>query len=242
MPDSEKKIESAHVLDDYMLKLLEHSINNSKRHEERSDKAIQLFMALFTVLAGGGVAILTSGHAVTLKLSVLAFDLSVMTGFGVLTYVWVLSSNVTREMDWMERYFLFKYFDDRDHSNFEKYGQTAYSLDVYRPTFEDKSAQSPLVIASSFSLAALVIFDGVACAGAVYTGLLALGIGSMPLAIALAIAGGILCAVVLIFFWRLAWKNSQTNKTKGKEILKHHKSSPPKPSPQPAHSAHNHQP
>jgi len=217
MSASKKEAESAHVLDDYMLKLLEHSIDNSKRHEERSDKAIQLFMALFTALAGGGVAILTGVQDVILKSSILAFDLMVMTGFGVLTYIWVLSSSVTREMDWMERYFLYKYFHDQAPSIFEKYGQTVYSLNVYLPTLQSKSTQSPLVIASSVSLATLIIFNSETSAGVGYTASLALsGVGSVPIAI---IAGAI-CAAALVVIWWVAWKNSQANKAEGQKVLK----------------------
>jgi hypothetical protein len=164
------------VLDGYMFGILQANMADSKRAEGRSDRAIQLFMGLFTALFGTIVVINSNVQDVAQKYLFIGFALFIMSGFGVLTFAWLTVSNMFRQEFAMERFHLFQYFHDQDPKVFERYGQNIYSLNPHRPYIFPEKSIDAISLAVSLSLLALIIFSAVAASLAVYLILLAFSI------------------------------------------------------------------
>jgi hypothetical protein len=199
-----------------MLTVLQLNIADAKRAEERSDRALQLFMALLTALFGANVVVYVNVQDVTVKSTVIALSLVLLTGLGILTFVWILSSDIMRREFSMERYHLFLYFRDQDSYTFVKYGQEIYSLNPHHFSTSNKFTAS-LSMSVALSLGALGVFVSLAAAGATYLGLQAFfGEGNLILA---GLAGSI-CVLILYVFWWFGNKAVQTDKTHSIDLLK----------------------
>lgn len=212
----EAKEKPKHILHDYMLDTVNRIATESKRAEERADRAIQLFIGLLTALFGGNVAVSTAVQDVSLKHWILSISLLIMAGVGVLTYMWILGANVLRHTFAMERYHLDMYFRDLDPMSYDKYGQTIYSLDVHYGAVKNGSgfaSSLPLYL----SIAALAIFNGTIFGSSVYIIWLELTVASNFI---VPIASGLILIVALGIFWRLSeWSISEKRRA-SQQLLK----------------------
>ena len=171
------------VLDGYMFGILQSNMADSKRAEERSDKAIQLFMGLFTALFGAIIVINSNVQDITQKYLFIGFALLMISGFGVLTFAWLTVSNMFRQEFSMERFHLFQYFHDQDPKVFEKYGQNIYSLNPHRPFIFPEKSIDAISLAVSLSLFALIVFSAITASVAIYLILLAFSIFNIHVSI-----------------------------------------------------------
>jgi hypothetical protein len=218
MLDPNDKRTTSQAFHDYMLLELQLSVDNSKRIDNRSEKVIDLFLALFTALAGGGVVVLTTVQDRFLASSILALDLILITGIGILTYVWVLVAIIQRHQERIIRYHIQRYFQDLDPAKFEKYGR-GIVLNAYRTVLENRKfilKDANFNFARSVSLLILVIFNGTTAGGAMYAGWVAL-VGSENILLSIAI--GILCVVTLIVMWGMTLRSLQKSRVASQKIL-----------------------
>lgn len=215
----EAKEKPKHILHDYMLDTVNRIAIESKRAEERSDKAIQLFIGLLTAFFGGNVAVSTAVQDVSSKHWILSISLLIMAGIGLLTYMWILGANVLRHTFAMERYHLDMYFRDLDPVSYDKYGQTLYSLDIHYGAVKNGSgfaSSLPLYL----SIAALAVFNGVTFGASVYIAWLELTAASNSV---VSIASGLMLIVALGIFWYLSEKTISKKRSESQQLLKKYK-------------------
>jgi len=208
-------------LDDYMLEILQSNKAQSKRAEDRSDRAIQLFMGLFTALFG--VIIVINGNVQDdfQKYLFIGIALLIMSGFGVLTFAWLATANMFRQEFAMERFHLVQYFHDQDPKVFEKYGQNIYSLEPHRPFIFPEKSVDATSLAMSLSLFALIVFSVLSVSISTYLILLAFSIPNLfvPLAV------GITILVALLYVWRVSQKRVKHVRLASQKILLEQKES-----------------
>ena len=215
----EAKEKPKHILHDYMLDTVNRIAAESKRAEERADKAIQLFIGLLTAFFAGNVAVSTAVQDVSLKNWILSISLLIMAGIGLLTYMWILGANVLRHIFAMERYHLDMYFRDLDPISYDKYGQTVYSLDVHYGAVKDGSgfaSSLPLYL----SIAALAIFNGVIFGSSVHIIWLELTAASNFF---VSVASGLILIVALGIFWYLSERAISEKRHESQQLLKKYK-------------------
>jgi hypothetical protein len=165
MPES-TKLQDNQMFQQYVLNELQFSIDNSKRMEERSSKAIDLFLALFTALFGAGIAVCTTVKDIVQLSSTIALIAIMVTGLSFITYVWLLYSSVSIQEERVVRYYLHKYFQDMAPETSRKYGRTIV-LDFYRHHLEEGAN---LDFARFASLSSLILLNGLALAVAIFEG------------------------------------------------------------------------
>ena len=196
----------------YMLSSLEHSVENSKRIEGRADRAIDLFLAIFTALVGGSIAVMLTAQDQTLKTTAICFILLTATGIGTLTYIWVLAAIIQAADERVVRYFLHQYFKDLNPDPFKKYGR-AIVLDNYNPAIIGKGN---FTFARSAVLVALICFVCVVFIGSVYAGWIAFtGFESFVAAI----LAGIFLLILLTAMWMLAERQLKKISKKAQDTL-----------------------
>jgi hypothetical protein len=163
MPDSTKSQDNQ-IFQQYMLNELQFSIDNSKRMEERSTKAIDLFLALFTALSGAGIVVFTTVKDAFQLSSAIAFIATMVTGLSFITYIWLLYSSISIQEERGVRYYLHKYFQDIDPKTSRQYGRTMV-LGYYRK-YTEKGLN--LDFARLVSLSSLIIVSGLSLAVATF--------------------------------------------------------------------------
>jgi hypothetical protein len=212
MPSSKK----SDVFEIYMVNALEGNIVESKRTEDRTEKALQLFMGLFTGLIGVAVVVYLNVQDTFLKHLLIGIILAIVAGLGGLTFAWMVVSDIYRKEFAMERYHLFQYFHDLDPITFEKYGQNIYSLDIHRlHVFPDKSLDI-VSLAISLSLVALMLLDIVTISAATYFVLMAF---SLPNILISSVAG-LLVFFILAAIWSVGQKRNRLAKLESQELIK----------------------
>lgn len=211
MPPSKK----SSVFETYMINALEGNIVESKRTEDRTEKALQLFMGLFTGLIGVAVVIYLNIQDIFSKYILISIILFIVAGLGGLTYSWMVVSDMYRKEFAMERFHLFQYFHDLDPVTFEKYGQNIYSLDIHRlHVFPDKSPDI-VSLAISLSLAALTILDTVIVALATYLMLMAFSIPN----ILISTAAGLIVFFILLAIRSVGQKRNRFAKLASQKLV-----------------------
>jgi hypothetical protein len=200
----------------YMMASWEQSVRNSMRLESRGDRAIQLFLTLFTALAGGGVVAATTVQDAGLKYTILALDLVAITGMGALTYAWVLASTLEQNKEWVQRFHIQRFFHDLAPDVMQKYGRDLV-LQLYQDALYRKGIfLGGMSAAVSFSLIVFAIFDSLTAVAAVYMGLLAL-IGTATLLLPVIV--GILCLSASLAALWLGLKDLQRYRDAGRKIV-----------------------
>jgi hypothetical protein len=204
-----------HVLDEYMFQILQSNKQQAIRAEDRSDKALQLFMTLLTALFGALVVLLINLEDDLQRNTLTSAGLLIIAGFGFLTFVWIAISNIARQQLALERFHLYQYFRDKDPVTYEKYGQDIYTLNIHKDFMFPQKPFDNISLAVSLSLIALIIFDTVAIAGATYMALLALEIPNLyiPIMVGLLMFGG------LIGIWRMGQKRVQTDRLASHKLI-----------------------
>jgi len=216
---SHTKTVSSKVMNEYMMNTLQSSWEFSARLEKRSNTSGQLFLTLFTALAGGGVVVVTAKLDEILMFKILTLDLGAIAGFGILTYVWVLASVVQQLQEGFLQFFLHKYFRDIDPAAFEKYGLSEL-LTFYRKVY-DKNYKGPAQTAAFFSLLTLGIFNSFLLGCAAYTGWRVCNtIENIPFAFLI----GIVSLVGMVIIWLIARKKIERDRATGLKIIKKHHS------------------
>lgn len=203
-------------LDDYMFRTLASNIDESKRAEGRSDKAIQLFLSLLTAIFGAIIVIYTNVQDVFLKYLLIAFALLIITSFGILTFSWIVVSNMFRQELAMERFHLFQYFHDQDPITFDKYGQNIYSLNIHRPHVFPEKSPGVLSFAISLSLVALIVFNTLAVSSAIYIGMLAFSLSNIVFSVVI----GLLTLSTLVIIWRTSQKKILSERIASQNLVK----------------------
>jgi hypothetical protein len=163
---SNDKSQDNPIFQQYMLNELQFSIDNLKRMEERSSKAIDLFLALFTALSGAGIVVFTNVKDIFQLSSIIAFIATMVTGLSFITYVWLLYSSVSIQEERIVKYYLHKYFQDMEPETSRKYGRTIV-LDNYLRYLE-KGVN--LDFARFASLSSLIMLGGLSLAVAIFEG------------------------------------------------------------------------
>lgn len=199
-----------------MINALEGNIVESKRTEDRSEKALQLFIGLFTGLFGAGIVIYINVQDMFMKYLLMGIVLFVIAGLGGLTFSWMVVSDMYRKEFAMERFHLFQYFHDLDPVTFEKYGQNIYSLDVHRlHIFPDKSSDI-VSLAISLSLTALLLLDAVTMTVGTYLVLMAFSISN----ILISLLAGCLVFFILLAIWSVGRRRNRIAKLASQKLIK----------------------
>jgi len=202
-------------LDDYMLEILQSNKAQSKRAEDRSDRAIQLFMGLFTALFGAIAVINSNIQDVFQKYMFIGIALFIMCGFSILTFAWLTTANMFREEFAMERFHLVQYFHDQDPKVFERYGQSIYSLEPHRPFIFPEKSIDATSLAISLSLFALIVFSVLTASASIYLVLLAFSISGLFASIVV----GFLVLIVLLYVWRVSQKRVEHARLASQKLL-----------------------
>lgn len=135
---------------------------------------------------------------------------------GVLTYAWVLASTLEKNKEWVVRFHVYRFFHDLAPDVMEKYGRDLV-LKLYQDALYHKGLSlGRTSAAASFSLVVFAIFNSIAGAATVYTGLLAL-MGTTTLLLPVIV--GILCFSLLLAVWWFGLKDLQKYKDAGRKIL-----------------------
>jgi len=214
MPDSTKSQDNQ-IFQQYMLNELQFSIDNSKRMEERSSKAIDLFLALFTALSGAGIIAFTTVNDMFQLSSTIAFIAILITGLSFITYVWLLYSSVSIQEERIVRYYLHKYFQDMAPETSHKYGRTMV-LDFYRHQLEEGAN---LDFARFASLSSLIILSGLSLGVAIYEGWSAI---TGHADVWISAAAGTIWIAMLTTMGIMAWRRLEKRKAKRrKQMLEH---------------------
>ena len=203
------------TLDDYMFRTLASNINESKRAEGRSDKAIQLFLSLLSAIFGAIIIVYTNVQDIFTKYLLIAFGLLIITGFGILTFSWIVVSNMFRQEFAMERFHLFQYFHDQDPMTFDKYGQNIYSLNIHRPNVFPEKSVSVMSFTITLSLVVLIIFNTLAVSFAIYIGMLAISLSNIVLPVVI----GFITLLTLIIIWRTSQKKILSERIASQNLI-----------------------
>jgi hypothetical protein len=207
------------LFDDFMLHRLASSEDYIWKLVERNQHAVNFYLAVFTALIGGAVFVIINIQNETMRLTALALDLLVTSGFGFLTYLWLISGMASVVEEGVIVAFLSKYFSDKNPSDFEKYGLSEFSTwytrlnDSYSPSITQAGA-------SAATLISLILSSSLLISGAVFAGWKALAGQSN---IFLSAIFGLACMIGMIVAFRIYQKKVRKTWNKGKSLWhKHH--------------------
>jgi hypothetical protein len=147
-----------------MMHMLQSSEDHTKGLSALKQQIVNFYIAIFTALIGGGVLVATTVTDAPLKFSILALDLIITVGIGILSYIWILNITVTAVREGFFRVFLYRHFHDLNPSAFTKYGLSDL-LNWYTRAFNRRNF---IQAADLVTLLSLAIFSSCLLAGAGY--------------------------------------------------------------------------
>ncbi len=196
----------------YMLTELQMSLESSKRIENRADRSIDIFLAVFTALIGGAIAVIVTVQDQIVRASTISFILFIASGGGALTYVGLLSAIPRAAHERLVRYFIHRYFRDLSPEEFSKYGRDIV-LNSHANSIYGKNNFG--FVRSGFLLI-LMLFTCAAFTGSVYMGWIAVtGFLNVPTSM----IAGILLFLVLTGLWVRAIREIRNIAEQGKVAL-----------------------
>jgi hypothetical protein len=195
-----------------MLNELQSSIDNSKRYEERGIRSVELFLALFTALSGGIIAIIATIEDTLLRLLLLSFVLAAIAGISAITYIWLLHSSIGIQEERLVRYYLYKFFYDLDPYTAEEYGRGR----IVRGYAGMVRNMSKFDSARSISLFALILFSSLSLCCSIYTGWLAIAGKTDGWGVGFVAISSILWAALLLIMYNRALANLDERRVAGK--------------------------
>jgi hypothetical protein len=178
----------------YMMAALQRSSDYSQDMLRQSYNAIQLLFTILSALAGGLILTLTTVTDVYLFHSIAGLIFLFASGFGTLTYVWLVTLIFQQRKESLIRFFLEKYFHDLNPNDYQKYGLSKLFVPYRR--YIDESIFSPGKI-TSLSLISLAIFSSLMLSISSSFGLLLLLITKNNM-IQMSILSGLILFVILI--------------------------------------------
>jgi hypothetical protein len=197
----------------YMMHMLQSSEDLTKSLGPLKQQIVNFYIAIFTALVGGGILVATTVTDTSLKFSILALDLIITAGIGMLSYIWILNIAVSAVREGFFRVFLYKYFRDLSPSVFEKYGLED-SLTWYTRAF---SRRDFIQAADLVTLFALAMFSSCLLAGAGYflSSVATVGGGNILFSVGI----GLACLVTTIALWLLAVKKMRAHRDTAHELF-----------------------
>lgn len=205
------------ILDEYIMNSIQWCYDYAERTAVRKQQAINFYMVMFSALVSGVALIFTTSQNDTLKLTSLIIASAIISGFGILTYFWILESEAERISESFFLFWLHKYFRDKNPYSFENYNLHRM---VYHYNAFDRKTASSISPAGYATFSILIIFSSLSFSLFTYIlidKLLGVTIGTSSMLISFIL--GSVCLSLMISLLIIVIKRLEFDRCEGEKIL-----------------------
>jgi hypothetical protein len=174
-------------------------------------------MVMFSALVGGVALIFATSQSNSLKQISLIGASAIIGGFGILTYFWILQSEVERIDESFFLFWLHKYFRDKNADLFENYN---FHRMVYHYNALDRKVASDISLANYATFSILITFSSLAVSLFAYSIIdMVLGTTLAENVLLIAFILGVICLSTMIVTLIMAIKRLELGRSEGKKML-----------------------